>query len=91
MQWSRCSIVLQSVASVCVVLVLYVLSVGPVVWLTVRGLGPPASFIEVAYWPLWTAKDHSPTVAEYVDAYLYLWVPFPVGGPGPPGPLPEGD
>ena len=68
-------------------LLLYFLSIGPVLWLGFHGLGPSLSLsmIEKVYWPLWFAKDNFPFAARLIDGYIALWVTvFMVAEPPPP-------
>ena len=57
-----------------VILAVYVLSIGPVLWLTFHDSGPPIWVIEIAYAPLGMAKKHSPVMARWIDGYISLWV-----------------
>ena len=53
---------------------LYLLSIGPVLWLSFHGAGPSYEWIEAAYTPVWRIKRSSPETAQLVDGYIGMWV-----------------
>ena len=81
---------------------LYLFSIGPVVWLYDRQYLSKSSepVLEVVYVPLQYAYDSSPAVAHMLDGYLNLWraAPVPVvtpaaspySAPALPAPAPAG-
>ncbi len=58
------------VTVLCICPILYVLSIGPVLWLTFHEMGPSPSTIETMYRPLWITKKTSPAAAQAIDAYI---------------------
>jgi len=55
--------------------IIYVLSVGPFVWLHNRGYLAPAvaELIELPYYPLAWLADNCPPVRDLLDWYIELW------------------
>ena len=63
-------------AAVLLTPVLYFLSSGPAVYLSVRGNIHP-TFFGVVYGPILSACDHSGTIAHLWDSWLVFWVSLP--------------
>ena len=61
---------------------LYVLSIGPAVWLRTHNVITHDTLVTV-YYPISWLERKSPTFAEPIEAYCRLWV-----GKGPPAPMP---
>ena len=56
-----------------VVVMVYVLSYGPVMMLANKNIISPK--IPAIYWPLWDAYEKSPPVHRLLGMYLHLWCP----------------
>ena len=57
----------------CLCLVLYVLSIGPVLYLDRLHTGNSPRWISVVYAPLFWACKNSESVADVLDAYADMW------------------
>ena len=74
------AVVVMALVAVLVVLpILYVLSIGPVVWLAQSGfispsLGYPLEFV---YSPLKWVADNVPIIGPAINGYVELWRPAP--------------
>ncbi len=72
------AVVVLAVVGVLIVLpMLYVLSIGPVVWLAHSGLISPslAPALEFAYSPLKWVADNVPILGPAINGYVELWRP----------------
>lgn len=58
---------------VAVLPVLYVLSIGPVMWYYEYELRNPA-WIDLVYWPLLELYKASPAFAWFLDQYMHWWI-----------------
>jgi hypothetical protein len=70
--------------------ILYVLSVGPVVYLQTRGVleFKPGSAITYFYWPLQWAQIQCPPFLRLMNRYGRMWVYQPPPAPAAPPPAP---
>jgi hypothetical protein len=76
------ALVALAVLALLLFLLLYVASVGPIVWLADRGLfaAEPGSAIDVIYWPLVAAANSSSMVRAALEWYIgFFHVPPSTG------------